>query len=153
QQRLWDAINQHAPGYGTQAKPIGLIAHSLGGVVSFDAMVAPAGGIPLHVDSFVSFGSQPAFFEIIDPRASNASYVTGHPIILPDTIKKWFNLWDVVDLLAFTAGTVFRLSDGGKPEDIPVEDPISVMLDEKLWLHSIYWTTPQLKDVLIKAFQ
>jgi hypothetical protein len=153
QQRLWDAINQHAPGYGTQAKPIGLIAHSLGGVVSFDAMVAPASGVPLHVDSFVSFGSQPAFFEIIDPRVSNASYVTGHPIILPDTIKKWFNLWDVVDLLAFTAGTVFRLSDGSKPEDIPVEDPISVMLDEKLWLHSIYWSTPQLKDVLMKAFQ
>jgi len=59
-----------------------------------------------------------------------------------------------VDLLAFTAGTVFRLSDGSKPEDIPVEDPISVMLDEKLWLHSIYWATPELLDVLVKkAFQ
>ena len=153
QQRLWDAVNQHAPGYGTQAKPIGLIAHSLGGVVSFDAAVAPASGIPLYVDSFVSFGSQPAFFEIIDPRVSSTTYSTGHPIRLPSTIKKWFNLWNVVDLLAFTAGTVFRLSDGSKPEDIPVEDPISVMLDEKLWLHSIYWTTSQLKDVLMKAFQ
>jgi hypothetical protein len=153
QQRLWDAVNKHAPGYGTQAKPIGLIAHSLGGVVSFDAAVAPADGIPLYVDSFVSFGSQPAFFEIIDPRVPGATYSTNHPIRLPDTIKKWFNLWNVVDLLAFTAGTVFRLSDSSKPEDIPVEDPISVMLDEKLWLHSIYWTTPQLMDVLMKAFQ
>jgi hypothetical protein len=153
QQRLWDAVNQYVPGYGKQAKPIGLIAHSLGGVVSFDAAVAPANGIPLYVDSFVSFGSQPAFFEIIDPRVSGVTYRANHPIRLPDTIKKWFNLWNVVDLLAFTAGTVFRLSDGSKPEDVPVEDPISVMLDENLWLHSIYWTTPQLKDVFMKAFQ
>lgn len=50
QQRLWDAINRYAASYGTQAKPIGLIAHSLGGVISFDAMVAPASGIPLYVD-------------------------------------------------------------------------------------------------------
>lgn len=151
QQRLWDAINQYAPSYGTQAKRIGLIAHSLGGVISFDAMVAPASGTPLYVDSFVSFGSQPAFFEIIDPRISSMTYSTGHPIRLPDTIKKWFNLWNVVDVLAFTAGTVFTLSDGSKPADIPIEDPISVMLDEKLWLHSIYWTTPQLEEVLVKA--
>lgn len=152
QQRLWDAITTHAPGYGTQAKPVGLIAHSLGGVVSFDAMVAPANGVPLHVDSFVSFGSQPAFFEIVDPRSSSVRYTTDHPITLPPNIKKWFNLWDVVDLLAFTAGTVFRLSDGSKPEDIPVEDPISVMLDERLWLHSVYWTSPELMAVLVRAF-
>jgi hypothetical protein len=72
---------------------------------------------------------------------------------LPDGLKKWINLWDVVDLLAFTAGTVFRLSDGSKPQDIPVEDPISVMLDAGLWLHSIYWQTPQLVDALVKAFR
>jgi hypothetical protein len=152
QQRLWDAIASLDPTYGTRAMPIGVIAHSLGGVVSFDAMFAPANGTALYVDSFVTFGSQAAFFEIIDPR-TKVSYATGHPITLPGTLKKWTNLWDVVDLLAFTAGTVFRLSDGSKPEDIPVEDPISIMLDAKLWLHSIYWQTPQLVDALVKAFR
>jgi hypothetical protein len=152
QQRLWDAIASLDPGYGTQANPIGVIAHSLGGVVSFDAMFAPANGTALYVDSFVTFGSQAAFFEIIDPR-TKVSYSTGQPITLPNPLKKWINLWDVVDLLAFTAGTVFRLSDGSKPEDIPVEDPISVMLDAKLWLHSIYWQTPQLVAALVKAFR
>ena len=154
QQRLWEAIGSASldPGYGTQAKPIGVIAHSLGGVVSFDAMFAPANGTPLYVDSFVTFGSQAAFFEIIDPR-TKVTYSTGQPITVPDTLKRWINLWDVVDLLAFTAGTVFRLSDGSKPEDIPVEDPISVMLDAKLWLHSIYWQTPQLVEALVKAFR
>lgn len=154
QQRLWEAIRKYAPGYGTPGKRIGVIAHSLGGVVSFDAMVAPANGTPLYVDSFVSFGSQPAFFEIVDPLGgSSGTYSTGNPITLPDTIKRWFNLWDVVDLLAFTAGTVFRLSDGSKPEDIPVEDPISVMLDEKLWLHSVYWRSAELMDVLGRALR
>lgn len=152
QRRLWDAINHHAPGYGTPAKPIGVIAHSLGGVVSFDAAVAPASGNALSIDSFVTFGSQPAFFEIMDPRGLGSIYSTGHPVALPATIRKWFNLWDVIDVLAFTAGTVFRLSDGSKPEDIAVEDPISKMLDAKLWLHSIYWTAPQLNEVLVKAF-
>jgi uncharacterized protein (UPF0218 family) len=152
QQRLWDAVASLDPGYGTQAKPIGVIAHSLGGVVSFDSMFAPANGTTLYVDSFVTFGSQAAFFEIIDPR-TKVSYSTGQPITLPDTLKKWINLWDVVDLLAFTAGTVFRLSDGARPEDLPVEDPISVLLDAKLWLHSIYWQTPQLVDALVKAFR
>jgi hypothetical protein len=151
QQRLWDAIASFDPSYGTQARPIGVIAHSLGGVVSFDAMFAPANGTTLYVDSFVTFGSQAAFFEIIDPR-TKVSYSAGQPITLPNTLKKWINLWDVVDLLAFTAGTVFRLSDGSKPEDTPVEDPISVMLDAKLWLHSIYWQTPELVDALVKAF-
>lgn len=152
QLRLWDAIGQRAPGYGTKTTPIGVIAHSLRGVVSYDAMVAPESGVPLYASAFVSFGSQSAFFEIIDPRIPGAIYSTNHPIALPDTIQRWFNLWDVVDVLAFTAGRVFRLSNGNKPEDIPVEDPFSVMLDEKLWLHSIYWTSPQLRDVLAKAF-
>jgi len=152
QQRLWDAISQHSPGFGTRDKPIGLIAHSLGGVISFDAMMAPAIGVPLHVHSFVSFGSQPAFFQIIDPRIAGATYTAGCPIRLPDTLKQWFNLWNVVDLLAFTAGTVFRLNDGSKPEDIVVEDSISVMLDANLWLHSIYWTSAELRRALVDAF-
>jgi hypothetical protein len=153
QRRLWDAIEERAPGYGTQARPIGLIAHSLGGVVSFDAAVSPANNTPLYLDSFVTFGSQPAFFEIIFPRVSGAVYRTNHPIRLPATIKKWFNLWNVVDLFAFTAGTVFRLNDGTLPVDIPVEDPFSVMLDENLWLHSIYWTTDELREALVRAFR
>lgn len=153
QRRLWDAIGRAAPGYGTATRPIGVIAHSLGGVISYDVAVAPASEPALHIDSFVTFGTQPAFFEVVSPRRPQlATYRAGHPITLPATIRRWFNLWDVVDLLAFTAGTVFRLSDGSKPEDISVEDPFSVMLDERLWLHSVYWTAAALKSVLVRAF-
>jgi hypothetical protein len=152
QQRLFDAIKQHAPEYGTSNMPIGVIAHSLGGVIAVDTAVAPASGVPLYIDSLVTFGSQSAFFEIVNPSDPKAPYRTGHPITLPATIRQWFNMWDVVDLLGFTAGTVFRLKNGDKPEDIPLEDPLSVMLDAKLWLHSIYWKTTELTDVLARAF-
>ena len=46
---------------------------------------------------------------------------------MPATIKKWFNLWNMIDLLAFTVGTV---SDSTTVVShwIPVEDP---MLERK----------------------
>ena len=152
QQRLFDAVNQHAPGYGTADRPIGVIAHSLGGVISVDTATAPASGTPLYIDSLVTFGSQSAFFEIVSPSDPKTPYSSGHPVSLPGTIRQWFNMWNVVDILGFTASTVFRLSSGAKPEDIPIEDPLSVMLDAKLWLHSIYWKRPELTDLLAKAF-
>lgn len=153
QGRLWDAIAAHAPGYGVDGNPISVIGHSLGGVVTFDAAVSPASGQPLHIDTFISFGSQPAFFEIMDPRRPGISYAKGKPIALPPTIRNWINMWDVVDLLAFTAGTVFRLSDGRTPEDVVVQDALSAMWDEKLWLHSIYWQTRELTEVLKRALR
>jgi hypothetical protein len=45
------------------------------------------------------------------------------------------------------------LNDGSKPEDIPVEDQISVMLDESSGFTRSTWSTPQLKDVILKDFE
>jgi hypothetical protein len=59
--------------------------------VAFDTAVAPANKRALYLDSFVTFGSQPAFFELIDPRVSGVVYNKDYPIRLPPTIKKWFN--------------------------------------------------------------
>jgi hypothetical protein len=151
QARLWKAIADYAPGYGTEAKRISIVAHSLGGVIAFDTMMAPAGGTPMYVESFVTFGSQSAFFQTVDPRPSLPPYHTNAPITLPNTMQRWFNLWDVADFLAFTAGTVFRLSDGSVPEDVPVASPFSVMLDQRLWLHSAYWESSELASVLRRA--
>lgn len=149
QQRLWDAIDAHAPGYGTEAKPIHVIAHSLGGLVVFDA-ANRAEGDPkrLFMKSFLTFGSQPAFFHIIDPRPHLDEYKRDHKVTLPPTFGKWTNLWDTMDILAFTASTVFQLHDGKAPIDIPVQDPLSLILDEKGWTHSIYWRTEELEKAL-----
>lgn len=153
QQRLWDKIQEVAPGYGTKDKPINVIAHSLGGVIVFDAAVRPnAQGNTLWMKSFTTFGSQPALFHIIDPRKPRLTpYASNHPVTLPAEIGKWTNLWDTLDILAFTAGTVFRLVDGSTPTDIPVEDPLSLLIEEKGWAHSIYWKTEELLNALNKT--
>ncbi|OON66922.1 hypothetical protein [Hymenobacter sp. CRA2] len=142
QQRIWEALAAHGQGYGSAEKPIHAVAHSLGGVITFDAAVQK--GNRLHLKSFTTFGSQAAFFHIVDRRTTLDVYSSGQPVKLPDTIGRWTNLWDTADLLAFTASTVFRLHDGSKPKDIPVLDPLSRIIDEKAWMHSVYWGTQEL---------
>src|SRR5947209_8215597 len=67
QQRIWDALVANAPGYGTEQSPVHVIAHSLGGVIAFDAAVNAQQ--PLWIKSLVTFGSQAALFEVLDPRS------------------------------------------------------------------------------------
>jgi hypothetical protein len=149
QQRIWDAIAQHAPEYGTKERPVNAIAHSLGGVIMFDAAVQPdARGRQLWLKSFTTFGSQAAFFHILDRRRELQRYSRGNPVKLPPSIGRWTNLWDTLDMLAFTAGTVFRLHNDQAPTDVPVEDPLSLLIQEEGWTHSIYWKTEQLLDAL-----
>lgn len=147
------AIAQYAPGYGSKEKPISIIAHSLGGVVSFDAAVKPESEEKrLWIKSFVTFGSQAAFFHIVDPRVPElVAYRHDEPVKLPPSIAKWTNLWDPMDLLAFTAGTVFRLADGSIPVDISVQDSVSELVAEKGWAHSVYWESDELANALRKA--
>ncbi|UOR00221.1 hypothetical protein MUN81_22535 (plasmid) [Hymenobacter sp. 5317J-9] len=137
QQRIWDALAPYGAGCGTAAKPVHVVAHSLGGVIAFDAAVQREQ--PLWMKSFTTFGSQSAFFHIVDPRETLTTYRKDFPVTLPPTIAKWTNLWDTVDLLAFTAGTVFRLHDGSRPKDTPLRDLLSQIIDEKAWMHSVYW--------------
>jgi hypothetical protein len=141
-QRLWEAIERSAPGYGTELKPINVIAHSLGGVVSFDAALDQIR--PLWIKAFLTFGSQAPFFHIVDPRGSLAAYIRGHPVILPKTIGGWTNLWEPLDFLAFAASRVFRLYSGASPQDIEVDHLASYGLNT----HSVYWGAPQLVSAI-----
>ncbi|NJN00792.1 MAG: hypothetical protein HC793_04260 [Aquincola sp.] len=151
QQRLFDVIDQKAPGWGAQAQPISVIAHSLGGVVAFDTAVRSAvPGRQLHISRLVTFGSQAAFFHIIDPRVPALEpYRHKAPVVLPlGSILSWTNLWDPLDPLAFTAGTVFRLHGGIQPEDIPVQGSATELFEAKLFPHSVYWASEELRRVL-----
>jgi len=103
---------------GRPGKPIKVIAHSLGGVVAFDMAVRNED--PLYVEAFVTLGSQPAFFHLLDPREGLAPFEDGEPVALPPTIGRWTNVWDEYDLLAFGTGEVFRLDGGGVPTDTAV---------------------------------
>jgi pimeloyl-ACP methyl ester carboxylesterase len=117
--RMRETIDKElGPEYGTTAKPVTVIAHSLGGVISFD--MATAEDEPLHIDHFITLGSQPGFFHLLDPRSGLVPPFDGEPVTLPGTIRRWTNIWDEYDMLAFGVGDLFRLHDGTVPIDRPV---------------------------------
>jgi hypothetical protein len=145
-QRLRDCIERHTPGWGNEERPINILAHSLGGVLSFDAAVV--GQPPLWIDNFVTFGSQSSFFHIVDPRKNLSIYVDQQPVELPKQIGNWFNLWEPLDFLAFNAARVFRLSGGRTPKDIPIFSPVSRILGNFGNTHGVYWESNELVDLL-----
>lgn len=102
---------------GTAAHPVKVIAHSLGGVVSFDLACRDNG--PLHLSAFITMGSQPAFFHLLDPREGVPAF-EGEPVRVPGTIGRWTNIWDEYDMLGFATDEVFRLHDGAAPLDVRV---------------------------------
>ena len=117
--RMREVIDKElGPEYGTEAKPVTVIAHSLGGVISFD--MATAEHDALHIDNLITLGSQPGFFHLLDPRPGLVPPFDGDPVMLPGTIGRWTNIWDEYDVVAFGVGDLFRLHDGTVPIDRPV---------------------------------
>lgn len=119
---------------GTKANPIAVIAHSLGGVISFD--MATAADPPLYISKLFTMGSQPSFFHIADPRddkkpPSLAPYRDGKKVKLPKTIKMWRNFWEPLDPFAFIATKVFE----GNVHDIRIDH----LQSSGLYTHSDYW--------------
>lgn len=137
-ERLFAVIADQAPGYGNEKNPISVIAHSLGGVLAFDATIR--GTDPLWIDGFVTFGSQASFFEVLDPRDTLPRYMIDNPITLPKTVARWTNLWEPLDVLAFAAGRVFRLHSGLKPTDLRIPHDVSYGLAT----HGSYWRSTEL---------
>jgi len=149
QAHVWQVIMREAPGYGLPERPISAIAHSLGGVILFD--MAVAGQPALHLDHFVTCGSQPSFFHVIGGTPPPlAPYRKGHPTTLPTTIGDWTNFFVPLDLWAFIAAPVFRLHSGGRPEDIEVH---AERRADRLFKHAAryYWTHPVVAEGLRKA--
>ncbi|MDG9927380.1 MULTISPECIES: hypothetical protein [unclassified Pseudomonas] len=142
-ERLFARLDVEAHGWGKEGKPVHVMAHSLGGLLVLDAALG-ACGRTLHIKRLVTFGSQPAFFHIMTPRYGLAPYQHAQPVALPASIARWTNLWHPLDVLAFVTATVFRLSDGGAPQDVQVQTNASTIADAGGWLHSVYWRSPEL---------
>jgi hypothetical protein len=146
-ERIRGRIAERAPGFGTRERPIGAVAHSLGGVILFDLAVAKEG--PIHLDGFVTFGSQAPLFHVISRRSEVIDKFTGSPVTLPETVRgKWINLWEPLDFLAFVAGRIFCLPDGSSPDDRMVAHVVG----SGLWTHSAYWKLPGLSQAIRDAF-
>ncbi|MEL7361901.1 MAG: hypothetical protein AAFN13_07500 [Bacteroidota bacterium] len=87
-------------------EPLIVVGHSLGGVVTFDLLshFRP----DLQVDLFVSVGSQVAHFEEMKRfRSSDKSIKHPDKAPRPDNIRRWINIYDEVDVFAYTAERVF----------------------------------------------
>jgi hypothetical protein len=140
--RVMETLAERAPGYGTRERPIPVLAHSLGGVIAFDLATRPIE--PLWVDTLVTFGSQPSFFHVFDPRPGLDPYAPGSPVRLPQTVRQWVNLWEPLDPLAFAAGRVFVLDSGLAPKDVHTPHAASF----GLWTHDDYWGSTRLTDTI-----
>ncbi|MFD7912444.1 hypothetical protein ACFV30_17215 [Streptomyces sp. NPDC059752] len=138
--RVRETIDRVDPALGrTPDRPVRVVAHSLGGVVAFDMATSAE---PLWTSSLVTFGSQPAFFHAIDPRGGLLPpYEGAGPVVLPPSLRRWTNLWEPMDLLAFVTARMFQLHDGTAPVDICVPAPASGL--GWGWTHSAYWELPQ----------
>lgn len=152
--RLFEVLDERAGGFGTADKPITVMAHSLGGLVTLDAALGSrireenGSRRKLHIKHWITFGSQPAFFHVLAPRKGIDPYVPGNPVRLPSSIGSWTNLWHPMDVMAFSATRVFRLSNGNTPVDVRVDTSASETIGSKGWLHSSYWISPQLVAAL-----
>jgi hypothetical protein len=86
------------PDLGVSAQqPVDVLAHSLGGVITFDTATADQ---PLWIRQFVTFGSQPSLFHVCDPRGGALTPYAGAPVQLPQSIGAWTNLWEPLDPVA-----------------------------------------------------
>ncbi|KNB52230.1 hypothetical protein [Streptomyces caatingaensis] len=131
---------------GGPERPVRVVAHSLGGVIAVDMATA---GEPLWTSSLLTFGSQPAYFHLCDPRGGQLSpYAGEESVALPRSLARWTNLWQPLDPLAFAASRVFRLADGTPPADVALPHTIGA----GLWTHSAYWRLPEVAEAVREAF-
>jgi hypothetical protein len=132
--------------YGTPALPIDVVAHSLGGLIAFDAAVSPALQPNLYIRNLITFGTQVSAFEVFDHAGRGLpAYVPSTqetrsmPVELPNTIASWTNLWEPMDPLAFRMSDIFNLARGEIKEVF-----VPHLVSAGLWTHSAYWTSEEL---------
>ncbi|GAA0713061.1 hypothetical protein GCM10010199_11790 [Dactylosporangium roseum] len=129
-QRVADAVEEAAR-KRTDDRPLVVVAHSLGGLITYDVLshYRP----DLTVDVLVTVGSQVGLFaELGLLRSSDPSLPTVEQprIDVPPNIRRWLNVVDRADVLAFRAEPVFRA----------VRD--FVYPSAAVWAHGAYFRQP-----------
>jgi pimeloyl-ACP methyl ester carboxylesterase len=101
-----------------------VLAHSLGGIASFELLVEER---PANVTHLITFGSQaPFLYEIgalstLEPGA-----------VLPTHFPAWSNFYDLNDPLSYIGGGLFP----GRVTDYPVESGESFPASHSAYLHA-----------------
>ena len=115
-----------------------VLAHSLGGIASFELLVKQR---PPNVKGLITFGSQaPFFYEI------GALETLGHDDKLPLHFPSWINFYDLNDPLSYIGAKLFE----GRVSDYKIESGVSFPASHSAYLHSKeLWT--QVRDFLDHA--
>ncbi|MEU1704260.1 hypothetical protein ABZ478_02500 [Streptomyces sp. NPDC005706] len=126
-----------------QSGPVVVLAHSLGGIISFDLLASGVlldgaetgpGARPRQVRALVTVGSQAPLLYELDALPSRP-YGSG----LPRGFPLWVNVYDRRDLLSYRASEVF--SGGVTDVEVDNRQPVSAA-------HSAYWSNDTLWTVL-----
>lgn len=128
----------------TQGRETIVVAHSMGGIVSFAAIKQNAEQLDsldrMRVVRFVTLGTQVG--ELIILRALFGQYVST-PYPMPRTIQEWLNLQNDGDKLAFPVGGSFATSDPRRMAlDVKINSPgdrhaIATYLGDRTALRSV----------------
>ena len=105
---LREAHGKRAPG---KDEPLIVVAHSMGGNISYDVLSHFLTEQDVQVDLFLTVGSQVGLFEELKLfRGSDRS--VPHPgkklVSLPPTIKRWLNVYDPADSLGYAVAAIFE---------------------------------------------
>ncbi|MEV7297651.1 hypothetical protein AB0N79_39540 [Streptomyces microflavus] len=119
--------------------PLVIVAHSMGGNIVYDILSGLLGRRDVQVDLLVTVGSQVGLFEELKLFSSSRGDVPG-PAALhvprPETVRRWLNVIDFSDPLAFGTEAVF---DG-------VQD--LVYRTGRVQAHSAYFLQPRFHALL-----
>jgi pimeloyl-ACP methyl ester carboxylesterase len=95
--------------------PFVVVAHSLGGIITYDLLTSNAAD--LHVDLLVTVGTQVGFFEELKLFRSSDPSIPGDggpKVPMPGAVRRWINVFDYSDLLGFEVGSIIDgVSDYG----------------------------------------
>jgi hypothetical protein len=90
-----------------------IVAHSMGGNITYDILTSFEPD--LHVDLFLTVGSQVGMFEELKLfRASNPSVKAPATVPMPKNVERWINVMDLNDILAYSTGKIFARSKDTK---------------------------------------
>ena len=88
--------------------PLIVVAHSMGGIISYDLLTSTASDVP--VDLLVTVGSQVGFFEELKLFKVSDRSIPGddmrRKVPAPRSVRHWINIFDYSDLLGFAVGSI-----------------------------------------------
>ena len=133
---FWNRVRETIGSLGiNESEPIDVIAHSLGGVITFDMAMKEQ----LWIGKFITMGSQAAFFHQLVQSSSFSKP-------LKPTIKTWHNFYENLDALAYKASKFILFDEKTRPIDIPI-------YCKRVLTHGCYWENETVLRHLLQVYK